>query len=68
MNISKGQSSQKQHLSNGSLTACNVKSSGFNKNDFESYKWWAENHIEACCTKCLNRFYEKQDRLSKKLK
>jgi|LakMenE18May11ns_1017448.scaffolds.fasta_scaffold9750551_1 hypothetical protein len=64
MNITSGQSAQKQHLENGALTACNRKSSGINKNSFESFKWWADKYPEVCCTKCLNRFTEKSNRLT----
>jgi hypothetical protein len=63
MNIAAGESAKKQHLSNGSLTYCNRTISGFGKNDFESFKWWAEKHPDACCQKCLNRFNEKLNRL-----
>lgn len=62
MNTTKGQSAEKQHLSNGSMTACNRKSSGINKNDFKEYGWWAEKHPEVCCKKCLNRFLEKSNK------
>jgi hypothetical protein len=60
MNIAAGESAKKQHLSNGSLTYCNRKTSGIGKNDFQSFKWWAENYPNSCCQKCLNRFNEKQ--------
>ncbi len=60
MNIAAGQSSKKQHLSNGASTACNRKLGGIGCNSFEGFKWWAENHPDACCQKCLTRFIEKQ--------
>jgi hypothetical protein len=60
MNITSGQSAQKQHLENGSLTACNRRTSGIGKNDFQSFKWLAEKYPEVCCQKCLNRFNQKQ--------
>jgi hypothetical protein len=66
MNIAAGQSAKKQHLSNGAVTACNRKSSGIGKNDFESFKWFAQKYPDACCQKCLNRFNEKQNRLNAK--
>jgi hypothetical protein len=58
MNITKGQSSQKQHLKNGSNTCCNRKSSGINNNDMQDFKFWAEKYPEICCTQCLNRYNE----------
>jgi hypothetical protein len=60
MNITKGQSSKKQHLSNGAVTACNRRTSGINTHDFQSFKWSAEKYPEVCCQKCLNRFNQKQ--------
>ena len=62
MNNTKGESAKKQHLSNGSLTACNIKTSGINKNDFQSFKFWAEKYQNICCIKCLNIFNEKQNK------
>jgi hypothetical protein len=62
MNITAGQSAKKQHLQNGSLTACNRKSSGIGLNDFQGFKWWVEKYPEICCQKCLNRFNEKLNR------
>jgi hypothetical protein len=59
MNITAGESAKKQHLRNGALTACNRKTSGIGNNDFEYFKWWAEEHPEICCQKCLNRYNEK---------
>jgi hypothetical protein len=59
MNITAGQSAVKQHLSNGSMTACNRRTSGIGKNSFDEFKWVAENYPEVCCSKCLNRFNEK---------
>jgi hypothetical protein len=66
MNITSGQSAKKQHLSNGSLTACNRRTS-FSQHDFESFKWTAENWSSHCCQKCLNSFNEKQNRLNEKM-
>lgn len=63
MNLTSGQSAKKQHLSNGSLTACNRKTSGIGSNDFQNFKWWAEKYPDVCCQKCLNRFTEKYNRL-----
>lgn len=62
MNITPGESSKKQHLSNGATTACNRRTSGIGSNSFKSFKWWAENHPDICCQKCLNRFTEKQNK------
>lgn len=63
MNLTLGQSSTKQHLNNGGArTACNRRTSGIGSNGIESFKWWAENHPEVCCQKCLNRFNEKQNK------
>jgi hypothetical protein len=63
MNISKGQSAKKEHLSNGARTACNLKTSGIGSNSFDSFKWSVENHPEVCCQKCLKRFYEKANKV-----
>jgi len=65
MNITKGQSSQKEHLSNGSFTACNRRLSGIATNDFDHFKWCAEKYPESCCQKCFNRFIEKLNRRKK---
>lgn len=62
MNTTKGQSTQKQHLRNGSRTACNRITTGININDFESYKWWAEKYPKNCCKICLDRYTEKNNR------
>jgi hypothetical protein len=59
-NIASGQSSVKQHLSNGASTACNRKMST-HKNEFVEFKYWAEKYPEICCAKCLNRFVEKSN-------
>ena len=64
MNLTNGQSSKKQHLQSGASTACLRKTSGINNNDFSSFKWWAEKYPEICCTKCLNRFHEKANRIN----
>jgi hypothetical protein len=66
MNTTSGESSAKQHLTNGSKTACNRKSSGHNKNEFESFKWWMDNAPHLCCQKCSNRFIEKLNNLKSK--
>jgi hypothetical protein len=65
MIITKGSSAKKEHLSNGATTACNFRTSGIGKNEFDSFKWLAENHPEVCCEKCLNRFIEKSNRIKK---
>jgi len=59
MNISAGQSSKKEHLGNGSRTACNRKTSGIGCNGLESFKWWVEKHPDACCEKCKSVFIKK---------
>jgi hypothetical protein len=66
MNLTAGQSSKKEHLSNGSRTACNRKTSGIGAHSFDSFKWWAEKYPDSCCQKCLNKFYENQNRLLSK--
>jgi hypothetical protein len=60
MNITAGQSAQKQHLSNGAKTMCNRRTSGIGANDFNSFRWWVDNHKEICCQKCLNRYLDKK--------
>jgi hypothetical protein len=65
MNITNGQSAQKQHLRNGSSTACNRKTSGINTHDFQDYTSWAKEQQGLCCKKCLKRFTEKYERLKK---
>jgi hypothetical protein len=65
MNITAGQSAKKQHLSNGSRTYCNRRTSGIGKHDFDSFKWWAEKYPDVCCQKCLNRFIEKSTQIIK---
>ena len=67
MNISKGQSSVKQHLSNGAVTSCNRRTSGIGSNSFDSFKWWAEKYPNECCQRCLNKFKEKSNKLIKVL-
>ena len=62
MNIATGQSAKKQHLFNGSRTACNRRMTGMS---FEYYKFWAEKYPEECCQKCLNRYNEKSNRIKK---
>jgi hypothetical protein len=62
MNNTKGQSTQKQHLFNGSKTACNRTTTGINTNEFADFIWWAEKYPEICCKKCLNRYTEKYNR------
>jgi len=64
MIITAGYSAKKEHLSNGAVTACNRRTSGIGKNDFQDFKWWAEKYPDVCCQKCLNRFNEKQNRLN----
>ena len=65
--ITAGYTAKKEHLSNGALLACKRRSSGIGKNDFSQFKWWAENHPEICCQKCLNRFNEKQNTQNEKM-
>ena len=68
-NLAKGESCKKQHLRSGSSTACNIRTSGANNNDFKYFQWWADGHSSDCCKKCLKEFNEKRDRLiAKKLK
>jgi hypothetical protein len=62
MNIAAGQSSQKQHLSNGAVTACNRKTSGIGSNDLQSFKWWVEKYPNVCCLKCTNTYNQKQNK------
>jgi hypothetical protein len=59
MNITAGSSTQKQHLSNGSRTACNIRTSGIGNNDRNSFKFWAEKYPEECCKRCLIRYNHK---------
>ncbi len=59
MNTTTGQSAKKEHLRNGALTSCNRKTSGIGNNDFQSFKWLANNYPNVCCQKCLNRYNEK---------
>jgi hypothetical protein len=55
MNIVSGQSAKKEHLSIGSITACNRKMS-VGKNDYESFKHYANKYPQICCAKCLSKF------------
>jgi hypothetical protein len=55
MNIVSGQSAKKQHLSVGSITACNRKMS-IGKNDYIDFKSWVNSNPEICCSKCLAQF------------
>jgi len=63
MNLATGESAKKQHLSLGSRTECNRRTSM--PNGLESFKWYAEKYPEHCCQKCLNRFNEKINKLKK---
>jgi hypothetical protein len=63
MNITSGQSAKKEHLSNGAVTACNKRTSGPGKNDFDSFKWMAEKYPEDCCKVCLDRFNERTKKI-----
>lgn len=65
MNITAGQTTKKEHLRNGSKTACNRKSSGIGLHDFNDYKWHVTNYPEDCCKICLSRFNEKLERLNR---
>jgi len=67
MNISKGQSVSKEHLENGSMTACNRRTSGIGKNEFESFKFFANKYPKDCCKVCLTKYNEKLERLNKKV-
>ena len=60
MIITKGYTAKKEHLTNGSRTACNIVTSGIGKNELEHFKWLAEEYPEICCQKCLNRFNERK--------
>lgn len=60
MNIATGQSAAKEHLANGSMTACNRKIST-GKNDAAQFKVIAEKHPEKCCAKCLAKFKQKSN-------
>ena len=66
MNLASGQSSQKEHLRNGSKTACNRRTSGIGISEFKDYKWNATNYPEHCCKVCLAKYYEQLERLNKK--
>jgi hypothetical protein len=68
MNITKGQSVAKEHLQNGSMTACNRRTSGVGKNEFESFKFFANKYPESCCKVCLTKYNERLERLNKKAK
>ncbi len=68
MNITKGQSVSKEHLQNGSMTACNRRTSGAGKNEFESFKFFVDKYPESCCKVCLTKYNERLERLSKKAK
>jgi hypothetical protein len=59
MIITAGGSMQKQHLRNGSRTACNRRTSGIGNNDKNEFKFWAEKYPEECCKKCLIRYNQK---------
>jgi|APGre2960657404_1045060.scaffolds.fasta_scaffold251890_2 hypothetical protein len=61
MNLTSGQSAKKNHLSIGSRTECNRRTSM--PNGLESFKWYAEKYPEDCCEKCLKKFNEKMNRL-----
>ena len=62
MILTKGQSAKKRHLSIGSRTACNRRTSM--PNGLEYFKWDAEKYPEHCCQKCLKKFNEIMNRLS----
>jgi hypothetical protein len=55
MNLATGNSAKKEHLSKGAYTACNRKMSTF-KNEYDSFKHYANNYPQICCTKCLEQF------------
>jgi hypothetical protein len=66
MNLTSGQSSQKEHLRNGSKTACNRRTSGIGVSEFKDYKFSATNYPEDCCKVCLTKYNEQLERLNKK--
>jgi hypothetical protein len=66
MNLTKGQSAAKEHLANGSMTACNRRTSGIGKNEFEGFKFFANKYPEGCCKVCLAKYNEQLERLNKK--
>ena len=66
MNLTSGQSSQKEHLRNGSKTACNRRTSGIGISEFKDYKFSATNYPEHCCKVCLTKYNEQLERLNKK--
>jgi hypothetical protein len=68
MNIVKGQSVRKEHLTNGSMTACNRRTSGIGITDFKDYNWIATKYPEDCCKVCLAKYNERVERLNKKAK
>jgi hypothetical protein len=55
MNISVGSAFKKEHLFNGSRTACNRKTS-FAMNSKEQFKNLMELNLEHCCEKCVAYF------------
>jgi hypothetical protein len=54
MNIASGNSAFKQHLANGSKTACNRKMS-FGKLSKQEFKQELISHPESCCSKCASK-------------
>jgi hypothetical protein len=54
MNIATGQSARKEHLINGSRTACNRKIS-FGKSGKAEFKLLFQTHPELCCSKCSSK-------------
>ena len=66
MNLTSGQSSHKEHLRNGSKTACNRRTSGIGISEFKDYKFYATNYPEDCCKVCLAKYNEQLERLNKK--
>jgi hypothetical protein len=68
MNLTVSQSSQKEHLRNGSKTACNRRTSGIGISEFKDYQWNVDNYPEHCCKVCLTKYNEQLERLNKKAK
>jgi hypothetical protein len=66
-NLTPFSTAKKEHLRyKGANTECNRSTSGIGANDIKVFTWWAENHPENCCQKCLNRFNQIKDRNAKK--
>lgn len=55
MNITVGSTFKKEHLFNGSRTACNRKTS-FDVNSKEQFKYLMNLNLDYCCKKCVAYF------------